>query len=467
MSNSRNSPNQLPQTCPWIMRIGVFFDGTGNNKVNDIPRNKASNVAKLSELYKRIEDKEGLTEYEMVYENGVGTIDGVDEDDYETRGKAFGEGGIERVHSAIKAVAEFFDRKPCAKEFIVDVFGFSRGAAQARHFVNELHDRAAGPDVKVGFVGIFDTVASFADGWIGTLDPTDLFSDDEPGDNINQYKVTEYQGTRVQTVNHLDGMEIEAPYYRTFIKDFNFHLSSSSADYIEHFVARDEIRENFPLSSLEPNDGGFLNQKSFIGVHSDIGGGYSNTEDAEVTNYLEKIVSSRMVGRYQYKDKVLLEGEALESVKDTYEQRGYTVTELKRGRELWLYGTKSVKKELSNVYMWLMHMKASVAGVPFRSLPDDKEHAIPQDLMDYRTSLMTNELFPKDSELHIYQHYVHQSHIDSEDRGGLSDMAHSPEDSGARTVFPNDSSVAIDPEENDNFNSQGAQIDTDGLETDD
>ena len=47
------------------MRIGVFFDGTGNNKVNDIPRNKASNVAKLSELYKRIEDKEGLTEYEM------------------------------------------------------------------------------------------------------------------------------------------------------------------------------------------------------------------------------------------------------------------------------------------------------------------------------------------------------------------------------------------------------------------
>lgn len=30
MSNQRNSPNQLPQTCPWVMRIGVFFDGTGS-----------------------------------------------------------------------------------------------------------------------------------------------------------------------------------------------------------------------------------------------------------------------------------------------------------------------------------------------------------------------------------------------------------------------------------------------------
>lgn len=466
MSNERISPNQLPKTCPWVMRIGVFFDGTGNNKANDMVRNKASNIAKLSELYKRIEDKEDLIEYEMIYENGVGTTDGVDDDDYETRGLGFGEGGIERVHRAIKAVATFFDGRPCSKEFIVDVFGFSRGAAQARHFINELHDRAAGPDVKVGFVGLFDTVASFGSGWIGAIDPTDLFSDDAPGDNINCYEVTEYQGIKTQVVNHLDGMTIEAPYYKTFIKDFNFHLSSASADYVEHFVARDEIRENFPLSDLEPNDGGFLKQKTYIGVHSDIGGGYSNeAEDAEISNYVAKI--STRYRSFRNQEVRFLSDEKVAKIKGQYRLKGYELSEKKRGETVWLYGTKTVKKELSNVYMQLMHMKATMAEVPFRSLPNDEEHNIPEDLTDYAMAVLNNNSFPRESELNIYQHYVHQSHIDSEDRSSLSEMAHAPEDSGIRTIFPNNSTFAVIPEENDDPSAKGAGINTDHLNTDD
>ena len=181
------------------MRVGVFFDGTGNNKENDesvvnnagevIQGSSMSNIAKLSEIYKTGQDNEELTIRDMVYKNGVGTINGEED---EGSGLAKGEGGIERVHEAIKQVADFFDKKPCAKEFIVDVFGFSRGAAQARHFVNELHDRAAGPDVKVGFIGLFDTVASFALSWSGIFG----LSKDRAGDNINQYEVREYQGVK-------------------------------------------------------------------------------------------------------------------------------------------------------------------------------------------------------------------------------------------------------------------------------
>ena len=79
MSNSRNNPNQLPQKCPWIMRVGVFFDGTGNNKENDKKEGKMSNIAKLSDSYQVIPEEGSLKELKMVYKNGVGTVDGDDD----------------------------------------------------------------------------------------------------------------------------------------------------------------------------------------------------------------------------------------------------------------------------------------------------------------------------------------------------------------------------------------------------
>lgn len=42
----------------------------------------------------------------------------------------------------------------------VDVVGFSRGAAVARHFVNILLESNQGREVRVAFVGFFDTVAA-------------------------------------------------------------------------------------------------------------------------------------------------------------------------------------------------------------------------------------------------------------------------------------------------------------------
>lgn len=47
-------------TCR-VLRIGVFFDGTGNNKANDVAgrsENGLSNIAKLSELYPHNHDEE-------------------------------------------------------------------------------------------------------------------------------------------------------------------------------------------------------------------------------------------------------------------------------------------------------------------------------------------------------------------------------------------------------------------------
>lgn len=467
MTKTRHSPNCLPGKCPWVLRVGVFFDGTGNNKVNDFPKNKVSNIAKLSELYERQDDEKQLIKHHMIYKNGVGTVD---YGENELAGLSLGEGGIERVHEAINDVAKFFDETPCAKEFIVDVFGFSRGAAQARHFVNELHDRAAGPDVKVGFVGLFDTVASFAlDYWglAGYEDGSGVR--DGAGDNINRYEVREYRGTRRQVVNPLDGMEIEAPYYVDIIQPFNFHLSGDSADEIEQFVARDEIRENFPLTSLEPRSGARIREKSYVGVHSDIGGGYSNEDDAIVENYIVKIKTLRRT-YYSLETKEHLTTSELEQIKTEYEKLGYTLSEKQRGLDTWLYGTKNVRKELSNVYLRYMYQKALLTGVPFTSLPSDVEHDIPDDLRDYAESVFNSEPFPVDGEQDIYAKYVHQSYVEAEDRNSVlrvkahfADRANVPESNRVRTVYPNEPHLAVIPEANDNPNEVGSQIDTDHL----
>jgi len=74
-------------------RVGVFFDGTGNNKANDKVLGKESNIALLSDLYKEETITEGLPlgvcerTSKMIYIEGVGTNAG--EDDYLTsRGAA-------------------------------------------------------------------------------------------------------------------------------------------------------------------------------------------------------------------------------------------------------------------------------------------------------------------------------------------------------------------------------------------
>lgn len=492
--SERSSPNELPKKCPWIMRIGVFFDGTGNNKNNDkeiktvdgqvIKANEMSNIAKLYEFYKLDKNGEKLVEYKREYRNGVGTVN---DEDKELGGLVKGEEGIERVHEMIKKVADFFDSRPCAKEFIVDVFGFSRGAALARHFVNELHDRAAGPNVKVGFVGLYDTVASFALSWRGALG----MDEDKIGDNINRYEVSEYQG---QIKVKRGRRTKERPYYAEMIKDYNFNLSAASADRVEHFVAKNEVRKNFPLSSVKPADGERVKEQIFIGVHSDIGGGYG--PKAEYTNKLEWIArnrydhgrplsmrrSDKARGAYRRVERFTKEEVAL--IKQKYQAQGYTIEEKDELDKVWLVGKKTVDNELAKVYLHLMHERAKEAGVPFHALPDKPIYQIPKAktetgeynpkycaaLDEYKTAVLNNRPISDEIAREIYTNHVHQSDVDSEDRASILnvsqffvDLGNKPAPNHIRTIFDNDSSKAVDPEENDDVYAVGAAINRDNL----
>ncbi len=136
------------------------------------------------------------------------------------------------------------NNKPRLTECFLDVFGFSRGAAQARVFCNWLNEllvngSLAGVPVQVRFVGLIDTVAS-AGFWAGT---TAL--------------VTNSTGGR-----------------GAWASASSLRIPASVRNCV-HMLAMHELRRNFPLDAIEASKTGSGRvQHAYPGSHSDVGGGY-------------------------------------------------------------------------------------------------------------------------------------------------------------------------------------------------
>jgi hypothetical protein len=213
--------------CCHSLHISLFFDGTNNNEFNDTKKNHPSNIAKLfhASLRGRKAEEEGYFSY---YMPGVGTaFPEIGELDYSAEGLKFATGGEDRINWALVSLAHALtfaltneelskaDRKKAVeamstwraplmsilgegkrRRIMKDllgglekckekstqpkvlgvklyIYGFSRGAAEARTFVtwlSQLFDtpaRAALPEqrliglpVSVEFLGVLDTVAS-------------------------------------------------------------------------------------------------------------------------------------------------------------------------------------------------------------------------------------------------------------------------------------------------------------------
>ena len=276
------------------LTIGVFFDGTGNNAnnsgvrqticsgehygMNDADISSAysrcvrlkrgysgtaaesyigyySNVHWLNTLYSQdIRPDTGAGQY-AIYIEGIGTEDGAGDSTY---GMGTGRGDTGVVRKTDKAVAALaagiqsyllqhaIARFYSIKELQFDIFGFSRGAAAARHFANRVfsQDSAIVSAIKAGlngiefsgtpggktrFLGIFDTVAA-----IGT-----------PFNGLNPHSA--------------DTGEV------------NLVLCPGVAEKVFHITAQHECRFNFALNSVKPA----WPELALPGVHSDIGGGYN------------------------------------------------------------------------------------------------------------------------------------------------------------------------------------------------
>ena len=149
-------------------------------------------------------------------------------------GMAGGLGGEERLNRAYFWLRDRCGEVPEAAMKTVDVYGFSRGAALARTFVNlvNLGLRRSQPQLNVRFVGVFDTVGSF--GLAG--------NEYDPGQSM-----------------YVDGTD---------------------AQRIVHLTARHEHRHNFPLTIIPGID------EEYPGVHSDVGGSYPPSDEDGRVNHI-------------------------------------------------------------------------------------------------------------------------------------------------------------------------------------
>lgn len=289
-----------PKKREITLTIGMFFDGTGNNAINvenmigavsgehfDINSADAqsilaesvkvkkgltgfgsssytsyySNIHWLNVLYKIRFPNDSKKVQSAIYIEGIGTSDGEPDD---IMGKGLGAsdtGVIAKTDRAISELAGKIQRTiseltQSLDEYVLvikalqlDIFGFSRGAAAARHFANrvqseereiidaihkglgkvEYHGAPAG---KTRFIGIFDTVAA-----IGT-----------PANGLNPHSAD--------------------------TGDVNIVLHPGVAEKVFQITAQNEFRYNFALNSVKPA----WPELALPGCHSDIGGGYLPVE---------------------------------------------------------------------------------------------------------------------------------------------------------------------------------------------
>jgi hypothetical protein len=244
------------------IQVNLFFDGTLNNYFNVEAKdqgvidrhggretsydNALSNVARMWDSLDKEVDGPDLG----VYVEGMGTTKLQGDD---AVGKALGTGDTgmrSRAQSAFKPLQDLVEEKrgkqglPALLE--LNLFGFSRGAATARHFASLLRNREeiarhftqdwSRVVVQVNFVGLFDTVS--AEGLL-------------PGNDVD---------------------------------DLQLRFEDDAARRVFHLVALDEYRENFPLTNIasacraKSEVNGIRSRMGFElgipGAHSDVGGGY-------------------------------------------------------------------------------------------------------------------------------------------------------------------------------------------------
>ncbi len=270
--------NKFKQNLPKNIKVGVFFDGTGNNANNLVSQGeqddyKFTNIYRLFNSYGNSDEPSNeKSECLKIYVEGVGTKNGEKDNILvEASGIDFltnvGWGVFSKFNDSVDRVADEIkknlnlvnsDNNKLVIEF--DVFGFSRGAAIARHFVNEITDIGGesfkflqnvvsecgyelSDSPKINFLGLFDTVAT-----VWTFSDA-LWSDPHDSGSTNGLKV---------------------------------NLPENIAENVFQITAMHECRYNYPLSSLQ----GHYPELALAGCHSDIGGNMpSETEETSlITN---------------------------------------------------------------------------------------------------------------------------------------------------------------------------------------
>ncbi|SEP20004.1 T6SS phospholipase effector Tle1-like catalytic domain-containing protein [Aquisalimonas asiatica] len=364
-------------------QFGAFFDGTGNNLYNDAKRDDRAptNVGKLSELHPG--DDEALME--KVYSIGVGG-DADGPLDLADRGIAFSFG--RRIQEVIGELRRFSGQFPLALSVVIDVFGFSRGAAQARTFVNQVRYLTvnepgyfAGSKPVFRFAGLFDTVGS-----IGI-----------PGNGSNDNPIAA-RGLHT-------GIELG--------------LAPDSVQRVVHLTAYHEKRGYYPSTSLRtgPDDPlpDHFEEQVMPGVHADVGGGYPDQPD--VVHYPAVVLRNLNERR---RDATI--DAHLERLHERFHAPGLDIQAdvremVSRGDASNWYvlftWERDIDPSLAHYPLEIMHAAAVESGVPLKGLERlggmGHRYKVSDELRDLLRRVEA-EGMAGDAHDALYRRYVHHSH---------------------------------------------------------
>ena len=452
---SFGQPKRPPEYQPEntiILYIGMFFDGTGNNRFNseslyytkvkgnndrikssEIPTqlsftltpekikekdiskinisnrdsywNPYSNIVKLHDLYKEKSETDLRTKKNKYtlkqYVEGIGT-EKYKEDSI--GGSSIGRGDtgiIAKVERGIKdLVREKIATLPKDKKIykiVFDVFGFSRGAAAARHFCNEVkkpayyvtrtkRDPYDKYDRNARILTDEKDLVKHAGGILGTeLNKIGLKPYEETYNNI-EIRFLGLFDTVVSDLVVKENLGYIATLFTTkpwipiiaqeYLEDIKTNISGLGIKKVFQIVAKDEWRANFAYTPTE--DGYTL---YMLGAHSDIGGGYAELDkytsilgffDAtkggeEIFKQQEKVRKYFIDNNYCKENEIWFE-KIYEHTSGFYIESSPTETtpiyEKISGHYI-LKTSRYISNKYSLVPMYVMLQKAIDYGVPF------------------------------------------------------------------------------------------------------
>jgi Uncharacterized alpha/beta hydrolase domain (DUF2235) len=377
-------PKPAPTEFDNIL-LGVFMDGTKNNKNNTDSRrgntqaykdhgtndtdnsylNDYSNVARLWEFYEPTK---------RIYIDGIGTKTGSGD---EMMGFAFGSGatGIrEKVRIACEEVVKkikILSNKKNIEVLTFDVFGFSRGSAAARNFVYEVNKAAYA--AKPIYHQRSGTVIGYADADGKTASEKNLPANGHLGVHLKKagikvdHIVIRFLGI-FDTVSSFHPNISASPNFANDVQEL--HLNDISVcNKIVHFSAADEHRENFSLTNINSTGGANKPhiEKSLPGVHSDIGG-----------SYLDNIVE--VVDELSYTG---FGTEELEQERQRVIEEGwYRDSQITLHQRNFKYNKLTGRRRLSNKYSFIpLHFMCTYAvtyrrPLPFKQGPLENKYSI-------------------------------------------------------------------------------------------
>ncbi|WP_052248357.1 T6SS phospholipase effector Tle1-like catalytic domain-containing protein [Chryseobacterium taiwanense] len=299
-------PNDKPVNTIDVS-LNLFFDGTQNNKSNtrlggdfkeassdkdDSYNNEFTNVAKGYDTIDPNADNQVSW-----YIEGIGTED--KKSDSILKGVAQGTGDtgvVAKVAKGCKKGAEaIVDKLKGSTKPIdiltVNVFGFSRGATAARHFIHVANSKALMSYVTREIIQVF---------------PPDMINNDriiiKDKDGTQQKFINQYgyfgaclleQGLKVNKIkfrfaglydtvasyglNHRGGWGIDNDTKQLGLDT----IGGGKVNFVFQLAADDEYRDNFDLTNID-STGLYGLEFTLPGVHSDIGGSYGEGQEISV-----------------------------------------------------------------------------------------------------------------------------------------------------------------------------------------